>query len=252
MKVFSFQRLKNETPSSRAKPNSCFSLKHVSSSCHSHLIAKEDHLNRRGHGVGDYINQGFPFERDAKKRGLLFPIYFFSHVTLIHSATFVFVLYRPLDDGTVTFDRITERTDNFLTEFPSASFHISGDFNIHHKEWFVRSNRTDGRRQILLGLLHRLWTDPNYQRNPTASLTNLLVLFLTSCPDGCLAKVLTPLGTSDHSIVSRLMTNQRHPLICRSTEQFFAARRAAFDPIWCKLLSHPSSVLVSQLTLSGM
>lgn len=57
-----------------------------------------------------------------------------SCVALIHNS-----LYHPKDDRTVNFDRI----DNIITEFPSPSIHICGDFNIHHKKWLIHSNKTN-------------------------------------------------------------------------------------------------------------
>lgn len=36
--------------------------------------------------------------------------------------------------------------DDILSDQPSASIHIYGDFNIHHKEWWVpSSNSEEGR-----------------------------------------------------------------------------------------------------------
>lgn len=62
---------------------------------------------------------------------------------LIHGATFIFSVYRPQDDGKLTSDRISERIDNILTEFPTANFYICSDFNTPHKAWLDHSNKTD-------------------------------------------------------------------------------------------------------------
>lgn len=59
-------------------------------------------------------------------------------------------------------------------------------------------------RHILQRLIHRLWINPenHWVPNTTGHYTNRLGLFLTSCPDKCLSKVLPPLGTSDHSLIT--------------------------------------------------
>lgn len=41
------------------------------------------------------------------------------------------------------FNRISEKVVSISTEFPSASFHICSDFNIHHKEGLVYLNKID-------------------------------------------------------------------------------------------------------------
>lgn len=101
---------------------------------------------------------------------------------LIYNTNFILTLYNPQDNGTVMFDRITNMIDNIFTEYTSARFHISGDFNILHKEWLVHSNKTDeesrycrdffityGLTQIIEELTHAL----EHQEN-------LIDLFLTS------------------------------------------------------------------------
>lgn len=67
----------------------------------------------------------------------------YFRVTLIHRTTFVFALYCRQDEGTVIFDRISEKIDSILAQFFSATVHICGNFNIGHKEWLVHSNKTD-------------------------------------------------------------------------------------------------------------
>lgn len=132
--------------------------------------------------------------------------YMCFYVALILSTTFVFALYCPQNEETVIFSDISEKIDNILTQFPSASFHNCGDFNIHHKEWIVHSNKTDfeGRycRDYSIAYeLTQIIGEPTCVQT-TCHQVNILNLFLTSCPDKCLTKVLPPLGTSVHSLIS--------------------------------------------------
>lgn len=52
-------------------------------------------------------------------------------VTLVHSRSFIFTVYRPQDDGIAMFYRIAEKIDIFSAH-PSTSIHICSGFNIHH------------------------------------------------------------------------------------------------------------------------
>lgn len=103
----------------------------------------------------------------------------------------IFTLNRTQDDGTVII-RISVKSDNILTEYHSASFHICVDFSIHHKEWLIHSNTTDEEpflmqqdiRTLLASFLHRVLKN--------SALQNIYLSVLNFMP------------------------NQSHPLIWRS------------------------------------
>lgn len=57
----------------------------------------------------------------------------------ILSTTFIFFLYRPQKDVTILSDRICEKIDKVLTEFPSVSFHICEHFKYSTPRRFYSS-----------------------------------------------------------------------------------------------------------------
>lgn len=95
-------------------------------SCNSTALAKKyPRLNRQGHGLDDYIKDGDPCGRDTRTITLIRRIC----VSSWHLSTYAFALYRPQDEAVVIFNQISEKID----EFPSADFHVFGDFNVHHR-----------------------------------------------------------------------------------------------------------------------
>lgn len=78
---------------------------------------------------------------------------------------------------------------------------MCGDFNIHHNEWLVHSNKNDfeGRYCRDFAIAYEL---TQMIGEPTWVLeTKLLDFFLTFCPHKCLEKYLSPLGTPEYSLI---------------------------------------------------
>ena len=170
------------------------------------LISKPDHQHRKGHGLGVYIKEGFPCGRDLRYEVTDSP-YMCFRVALLHSTAFIFTLYRPHGDGCSVIDHIADQVDKIFTDHPSASIHICGDFNVHHEEWLVHSNNTDREGRIcydfsiVYGLTQIVDQTTRVPKN-SRERPNLLDLFLTNCPEFCTATVESPLGSSDHSVIS--------------------------------------------------
>ena len=170
------------------------------------IITKEDHLNRHGHGLAVFIKDGFPCGRVSAYEDPELPFMCFR-VALVRSTSFIFTLYRPQNDGVILFDRIADKIDTILSDYPYADIHVCGDFNVHHEEWLVHSNKTDkeGRHcrdfAIAYGL-SQIVKEPTHIPDVDGQFHSLLDLFLTSCHDRCVSSVLSPLGSSDHSVVS--------------------------------------------------
>ena len=127
-------------------------------------------------------------------------------IALLHNTAFIFTLYRPHHDGVVIFDSIAEKIDSILSVHPSASIHLCGDFNVHHQEWLVHSNKTDreGRYCHDFALaydLTQIVDEPTHIPDQVGYFPSLLDLFLTSCPNACSQSVHSPLGSSDHCVV---------------------------------------------------
>ena len=170
------------------------------------LISKYDPLNRQGHGLGVYVKEGFPCGRDTSHEDANSPFMCFR-LALLHSTAFIFTLYRPQDDGCDVIDKIASQIDKILVSYPSANIHICGDFNVHHEEWLVHSNKTDpvGRYCHNFSVAYELTQiidSPTHVPDIIGQYHNLLDLYLTTCPNLCTANVLSPLGRSDHCMVT--------------------------------------------------
>ena len=89
---------------------------------------------------------------------------------------FIFCLYRPQDDGVIIFDRISDKIDSILLDHP----HVCGDFNVHHEEWLVHSNKTDMEGIAIVYGLTQIVTEPTLVPDVASHFPNLLDLFLTT------------------------------------------------------------------------
>ena len=158
------------------------------------------------HGLGVYIKDGLPCARDTSHEDLNSPFMCF-HMTLLHSTTYLFFLYRPQNEGSSVFNSIAKQIDNILIHHPSANICVFGDFNVHHVQWLVHSNHTDnvGVECYNFSLAHELSQIVNFPtRIPDSpnQFPSLLDLFLTSIPEFCTPTQLPPLGSSDHCVIS--------------------------------------------------
>ena len=166
----------------------------------------EPHVKQHGHGLAAYIKEGFPCSRFEKFEHTDAP-YMCFRISLVHSTSFIFTLYRPQKDGTEIFDQLGQSIDAILSENPYADIHVCGDFNVHHSEWLIHSNKTtpEGRYCYDFAVAYDLTqtvTKPTRVPDAPGQYANLLDLFLTSCPEKCSTSVLSPLGSSDHCVVS--------------------------------------------------
>ena len=93
--------------------------------------------------MGVYIKEGLPCGRD-KSHEDTDSSYMCFRLALLNSTSFIFTVYRAQDDGCTVIDKIANQIDKILVDYPSANIHIiCGDFNVHHQEWLIHSNKTD-------------------------------------------------------------------------------------------------------------
>ena len=161
---------------------------------------------RKGHGLAAYIKDGFPCGRVSVFEDPNAPFMCFR-VSLAQGNTFIFTLYRPQNDGVHVFQKIAENIDSILLDYPFASFHIFGDFNVHNKEWLIHSNKTSSEGRFchdfaLCYGLEQIIDVPTRVPDISSQFPNLLDLFLTSIPDKCSHTVAPPLGSSDHATIT--------------------------------------------------
>ena len=63
-------------------------------------------------------------------------------LALLHSLSYFFCRYRSPSPSCIIFDAISFNIDEFFWINPSANLLISGDFNIHHKDWLTYTKFT--------------------------------------------------------------------------------------------------------------
>ena len=128
-------------------------------------------------------------------------------------------LYRNPDLDDRIFDFLLASMAEVQAEDVRASFLFVGDLNGHHQEWFfsTTTNRhvvaafdfatVSGCDQLIVG--------PTHARGGT------LVLLMTDVPDLVRAAVVAPIGKSDHSSLSAVISMaQAVPNLCVSRKVF--------------------------------
>ena len=169
------------------------------------LVTKHDQLNRHMHRLGIYTKLGLPCARDPRYEVSDQP-FMCIRVALVHTTAYIFFLYRPSNDNLAVVNNISDKIDQLLTENPSASIHLCGDFNVHNKDWLTFSNKItrEGLECQNFAIAHNLTQLIDFPtRIPDVEdhFQSLLDLFLTSCSEQCQACPCSPLGRSDHLVV---------------------------------------------------
>ena len=104
------------------------------------------------------------------------------------------------------FDYLTSKVEHILNHSPSAEISILGDFNVHHQLWLSSSFTDDPGEQAynfaILNGLEQLVQHPTRIPDRLGDTPNILDLFLTSNPSAYTVKLFSPLGSSDHNLIS--------------------------------------------------
>jgi len=168
------------------------------------LIRKDSDSHMLGLGV--YLRSNSPICREIRFESSDISFMCFRLAPL-HSITFLFVLYRsPSSQDCTLFDVISDQIDQALSFYPSANIIVIGDFNAHHTEW-LGSSSTDpaGNKAQNFCLSQSLTQIVNFPTrfpdNPN-HFPSLLDLCLVSDPSLCSVSPCSPLGGSDHAMIS--------------------------------------------------
>ena len=95
------------------------------------------------HGLAVYFKEGLPFAQELYLENSA-DSYLCFRLALPYSVSYVFFLHRSLSLSVCTFfDSILSNIAEVLSINPSTHAFVFGDFNIHHKDWFTYSDRTD-------------------------------------------------------------------------------------------------------------
>ena len=103
----------------------------------------------------------------------------------------------------MVFDSISSNIDEVLLINPSANVFVSGDLNVHHKDWPTYSGRTDQPAQLCYNFsisndLTQMVNFPTRIPDCDSHSPALLDLLLSSDTSVCAIMVFSPLGNSDH------------------------------------------------------
>ena len=105
------------------------------------LIRKDSSTHM--HGLAVYVKEGLLFARVLSLENPA-DSYLCFRLALLHSVSYFFFLYpSPSSSLCTVFDSISSNIDEALSTNPSASVFVSGDFNVHHKDWLTYSGGTD-------------------------------------------------------------------------------------------------------------
>ena len=158
------------------------------------------------HGLALYAKTSLPLRRltsaeDSRHEYLAF-IAPLPSVTLV-----LFFLYRSPSTDCEVLNVISNKLDSILQQYPTAEVAIFGDFNVHNVEWLVHSRTTDssGQAAQAFALSHNLSqivSSPTRVPDRVGDTGYLLDLFLTSTPECFSHKVSSPLGSSDHCVIT--------------------------------------------------
>ena len=140
------------------------------------------------------------------------------HVDLGFSSKIYVCLYRSHQgdqETTRLFEYLSRVTDEAQEQFPSAEMVFLGDFNAHHESW-LKSPKTDhaGRTAHAFALTYDLTqvvNDTTRIPDVTGHRASLLDLLLTTNPLGYEVSVRAPLGSSDHCLVSTVVSQAASP-----------------------------------------
>ena len=104
------------------------------------------------------------------------------------------------------FDYLNSKVEHILTHSPFAEISILGDFNVHHQLWLSSSFTDQPGEQTynfaILNDLEQLVQHPTRIPDRLGDRPNTLDLFLTSNPSAYSVQLYSPLGSSDHNLIS--------------------------------------------------
>ena len=126
----------------------------------------------------------------------------------------------------MVFYSISSNIDEVLSINPSANVFVFGDFNVHHKDWLTYSGGTDRPGELCYDLTQMV-NFPTRIPDCDSHSPALLDLFLSSDASICSTMAFSPLGNSDHVVVSVFIdfpsNSQRNAPIHRIAYDYYHA-----------------------------
>ena len=194
------------------------------------------------HGLALFAKPGLPLVRLTEYEDHRFEFLpFVAHFE--KSTMLLFFLYRSPSTDSVVLDVVSDKIDSLLAKYPSAQVAVFGDFNVHNKEWLTFSRTTDSNGQAAEAFatsqnLVQIVSSPTRVPDRANDAGHLLDLFLTSDPDAYQHIVSSPLGSSDHCVVT--VTRKDSPSIVSAPYHRTVYQYSKAD--WCGLRTFLSQI----------
>ena len=159
-------------------------------------------------GICAYCHTNTPAARLMDLESPLFDILWLK-ISLPSQTIFFCLCYAPFSPPTnypAFFQYLTSCHERLQTSHPHAEILYLGDFNVHHTEW-LSSHTTDvgGREAFEFSIsneMEQLIKHPTRVPDRHGDRANILDLLLTSNPNFYSYSVESPLGSSDHCLIS--------------------------------------------------
>ena len=194
------------------------------------------------HGLALFSRPNLPLVRlteyeDQEHEYLVFVVHFEGSTLLL------FFLYRSPSTNSQIFDVLSDKVDSLLGKYPAAEVAVFGDFNVHNIDWLVHSRATDSNGQAahsfaLSQNLSQIVASPTRVPDRATDRGYLLDLFLTTNPDSYHHRVSSPLGTSDHCVVTVTSNN----LLSKPSAPFHRTVYRFSKADWCGFRSFLSQI----------
>ena len=159
------------------------------------------------HGLTVYVKEGLLFPRNLSLDSSADSHLCFQ-LALLHSMSyFFFLIQSPSLLLSMVFDSISSNIDGVLSINPSANVFVFGDFNVHHKDRLTYSGETDRPGELCYNFpisndLTQMVNFPTEIPDCNSHSPVLLDLFIFSDDSICSIMAFSPLGNSDHVVVS--------------------------------------------------
>ena len=170
------------------------------------------------HGLAVNVKEGLPFARDLSLENST-DSYLCFRLALLHSVPYFLFLYRsPSLSLCTVFDSVSSNIDEVISINPSANVFVFGNFNVHHKDFLTYSGATDRPGELCYNFsisngLTQMVNFPARISECNSHSSALLDLFISSDASICYTMAFTPLGNSDHVVLSvSIELNTRYPI----------------------------------------
>lgn len=213
--------------------------------------------NKRVHGGGILIlvKSDIPYKLLRQSSTIEFEL-----LTIIVKLTtgdlLITSVYRPPSASpSALSDELTKLHHHLFQQHPKAKHIIIGDFNCHNDTWLGSATTDPAGREVesmaLLLKMQQLVKEPTHY-STNSSTHNILDLLLTTHPDQLTVAVQSPIGNSDHCLVTASLSEQRPRIAPEPPRTVFNYRRANWNLVrnsfyltrWNKYI-HPTNVSLS-------